>query len=108
MAFAYSLYPYSVDTILYMLLGATAVVSLCIGLLVKRVFRSRIGAYATTMSLSFVGLMLSLNWFLSAAATVFMGTIPWLLNIGFSFLLYVLFSGIVYFVIRPRLKELLL
>ncbi|MFN4213958.1 hypothetical protein [Exiguobacterium sp.] len=103
MDLVYPSYPYSVDTILYMFLGVTATVSVCLGLLVKRVSHNRFVAYSTTMVLSFIGLLLSLNWFLKASGAVFMGTIPWLLNIGFSFILYIVFSGIVYLIFRPRL-----
>ena len=93
---------YPVDAILYMYLGATAVVSLLIGLLVWRLFKRRDVAFWTTLVISFIGLSLSLVWFQNASVAVFMGTLPWLINLIFSILLYGLFVGIVYFTFRPR------
>jgi len=95
-------YSYPVDAILYMYLGATAVVSVLIGLLVWRLFKRRDVAFWTTLVLSFIGLSLSLVWFQTASVAVFMGTLPWLINLVFSILLYGLFVGIVYFTFRPR------
>lgn len=98
-------YSYPVDAILYMYLGATAVASLMIGLLVWRLFKRRDVAFWTTLVLSFIGVSLSLVWFQQASVAVFMGTLPWLINLVFSLVLYLLFCGIVYFIFRPRKKE---
>ncbi|EPE62479.1 putative membrane protein [Exiguobacterium sp. S17] len=98
-------YSYPVDTLLYMYLGATAVFSFIIGLVVRRVSRRPDISFWTTIVLSFVGLCLSLGWFRNASVTVFMGTLPWLINLVFSLFLYALYSGIIYFIFRPRKIE---
>lgn len=95
-------YSYPVDAILYMYLGATAVVSIIIGLLVWRLLKRRDVGFWTTLTLSFIGLCFSLGWFRNASVAVFMGTLPWLINLVFSILLYGLFIGIIYVTFRPR------
>lgn len=95
-------YSYPVDAILYMYLGATAVVSVLIGLLVWRMFKRRDIGFWTTLVISFIGLSLALVWFQNASVAVFMGTLPWLINLVFSLLLYGLFVGIIYVTFRPR------
>lgn len=95
-------YAYPIDAILYMYLGATAIVSLIIGLLVWRLFKRRDIAFWTTLVLSFIGLSLALVWFQHASVAVFMGTLPWLINLFFSILLYGLFVGIIYVTFRAR------
>lgn len=95
-------YSYPVDAILYMYLGATAVVSVLIGLLVWRLFKRRDIGFWTTLVISFIGLSFALVWFQNASVAVFMGTLPWLINLVFSLLLYGLFVGIIYVTFRPR------
>lgn len=95
-------YTYPVDALLYMFLGTTAVFSFLIGLVVQRVLKRSTISFWTTILLSFTGLCFSLGWFRNASVAVFMGTLPWLINLVFSLFLYALFSGIVYFTFRPR------
>lgn len=95
-------YSYPVDAILYMYLGTTAVVSIIFGLLVWRLLKRRDVGFWTTLALSFIGLCFSLGWFRNASVAVFMGTLPWLINLVFSILLYGLFIGIIYVTFRPR------
>ncbi|MGA4923411.1 hypothetical protein, partial [Bacillus subtilis] len=56
---------------------------------------------ATSLGLFFWLLL----WFQEAARASFMGTIPWVLNLFFGTILYLIFIGISYLILRRKRRR---
>ncbi|MFB7304128.1 hypothetical protein [Heyndrickxia sporothermodurans] len=72
----------------YILLGVIAVGSLIIGYLVIKIFKSHKLGFCLILISSIFSLYFLIKWFAGASSEVFIGTIPWIFNMGFAILIY--------------------
>lgn len=94
-----------IDGLFYIGLGAIFVVTTLLGFVIKRWTKQGLLGFYTLLATSlglFFGLLL---WFQEATRATFMGTIPWVLNLFFGTVLYLIFVGISYLILRRKRRH---
>ncbi|MED4018786.1 hypothetical protein ACWE42_17855 [Sutcliffiella cohnii] len=90
----------SVVNLFYLYLFVVIVISFLIGYVSMKKSKSHKMGFLIIVSLSFVLLMLLLQWFQSTSAALFIGTIPWLFNQAIAILVYLIYVIITWFVLK--------
>ncbi|TFD94418.1 hypothetical protein [Jeotgalibacillus sp. R-1-5s-1] len=95
-----------VDFLFYLFLVIAGTGSFIFGKRTLKKYGSLAGAFLTFLATDIVLVIVIFIWFQSAAAEVFMGTIPWVFNMGLALILSLLFFIIVWFWMRWMRKRM--
>ena len=82
-----------------------AALALIIGLFISLKTRSHKKGFLGTLIASFVFLIAIVSWYDKASSTVFMGTLPWVLNVVAVLLVLPIYLIIVYFIFKKITKS---
>ncbi|WP_456363628.1 hypothetical protein [Priestia aryabhattai] len=82
-----------------------AVVSLLIGVFVTFKKGSYKKGFISTLISSIVCLIIIVSWYEKASSEVFMGTIPWILNILAVIIILPIYLLVIYFVFKKLIKS---
>ncbi|WP_214785767.1 hypothetical protein [Exiguobacterium sp. s183] len=91
-----------IDGLFYIGLGAIFVVTTLLGFGIKRWTKQGLLGFYTLLATSLGLFFWLLLWFQEATRTTFMGTIPWVLNSIFGTVLYLIFIGVSFLLLRRK------
>ncbi|KSU61706.1 hypothetical protein AS034_12755 [[Bacillus] enclensis] len=90
----------------FILLLVGAVICFFIGFGLKKKFNSHKIGFYTTFILSLIILVFLIQWFKTASAELFIGTLPWLFNQAIAIILYPIYLAFTWFVLkRTNIKK---
>ncbi|MDU9693927.1 hypothetical protein O0Q50_22360 [Priestia aryabhattai] len=82
-----------------------AALALIIGFFVSLKTRNHKKGFLGTLIASFVFLIVIVSWYDKASSTVFMGTLPWILNVVAVLLVLPIYLIIIYFIFKKITKS---
>ena len=91
-----------IDGLFYIGLGAIFVVTTLLGFGIKRWTKQSLLGFYTLLATSLGLFFWLLLWFQEATRATFMGTIPWVLNLFFGTVLYLIFIGVSFLLLRRK------
>ncbi|WP_214758257.1 MULTISPECIES: hypothetical protein [unclassified Exiguobacterium] len=91
-----------IDGLFYIGLGTIFIVTTLLGFGIKRLTKQGMMGFYTLLATSLGLFFWLLLWFQEATRAIFMGTIPWVLNLFFGTVLYLIFIGISYLILRRK------
>ncbi len=91
-----------IDGLFYIGLGAIFIVTALLGFWIKRWTKQVMMGFYTLLATSLGLFFWLLLWFQEATRTTFMGTIPWVLNSIFGTVLYLIFIGVSFLLLRRK------
>ncbi|WP_215113704.1 hypothetical protein [Exiguobacterium sp. s63] len=91
-----------IDGLFYSGLGAIFIVTALLGFWIKRWTKQVMMGFYTLLATSLGLFFWLLLWFQEATRTTFMGTIPWVLNSTFGTVLYLIFIGVSFLLLRRK------
>jgi hypothetical protein len=89
----------------FILLLVGAVICFFIGFGLKKKFNSHKIGFYTTFILSLIILVFLIQWFKTASAELFIGTLPWLFNQVIAIILYPIFLAFTWFILKRINKK---
>jgi len=94
-----------IDGLFYIGLGTIFIVTTLLGFGIKRWTKQGMMGFYTLLATSLGLFFWLLLWFQEATRASFMGTIPWVFNSFFGTVLYLIFVGISYLILRRKRRH---
>lgn len=94
-----------IDGLFYIGLGAIFIVTALFGFWMKRWTKQGLMGFYTLLATSLGLFFWLLLWFQEATRATFMGTIPWVLNLFFGTVLYLIFIGVSFLLLRRKRRH---
>ncbi|QPI67256.1 hypothetical protein IR194_12490 [Exiguobacterium sp. PBE] len=94
-----------IDGLFYIGLGTIFIVTALLGFGIKQLTKQGMAGFFVLLATSLGFFFWLLLWFQEATRASFMGTIPWVFNSFFGTVLYLIFIGISYLILRRKRRR---